>query len=431
MQAMVLRFTLLFVGMAFLSCSTVVMRPIDTKMLDFTPLSLSAATGSLSVCAPVQLPEGFQQKILIQESAQCSKAMVTLDAIADISDRTDMNTVNETGVSAGRFLYRTHETNKGRGAISVLDLQTGQAAVHSGKVFGGWEKLDGIEWTPWGTLLVGEEAGIYGRIFECRASGLRLTCEDRPAMGRMSHEGISVAEGGAVYLGDETDGGSIFKFVPNQYGDLRSGQLFALNIINGDDSICSGVTGTGFTATGQAEWIALSPGRNRVLTTPSINARAAAAEASVTRFCRPEDSEIIDGSLYVATTTTNTVLQIPITTDTPFVTEYVGIHVNINNEDDIPSYGLQSPDNLASDHAGNLYIVEDNDGKSDVWMATPDTDHDGKADFVVLFATLTTPGAEGSGFYISPTQPDLMFFNVQHAQDGNDMTLVISRPESK
>ncbi len=418
---------LILLAMTVMSCSSYIEKPTRHEPREFGVLASSAATESLSPCAPVALPQGYTQSILVQELSLCSSPQVTLDAVAGISDRTDMNTMNETGVNAGRYLYRTHETNEGRAAISVIDLETGQTAIHTGEAFGGWHSFDGIEWTPWGTLLAAEEAGAHGRVFECQAKELDLTCKDRPAVGRMSHEGIAVDTDGTVYIGDELDGGSIFKFVPENYGDLSSGQVFALNIINGGKTVCSGETGIGFTPTGQAEWVALSPGHNQVVTDPATNARAAAKEAGVTTFCRPEDSEIIDGNLYVATTTTRTVFQIPTTTDRPFVTEYAGINTNMNNESDVADYGLYSPDNLASDRAGNLYISEDNAGKSDIWMATPDKDLDGMADSVVLFATLTTEGAEASGIYFPPSAPTTMFLNVQHAENGNDMTLMISQ----
>jgi hypothetical protein len=98
----------------------------------------------------------------------------------------------------------------------------------------------------------------------------------------------------------------------------------------------------------------------------------------------------------------------------------------MNNENDVEDYGLASPDNLASDNAGNLYIVEDN-SPSDVWVATPDHDGDGTADSVSLFVTLTTPGAEGTGIYFPRTMPKTMFINVQHAADGNDMTMAVTK----
>jgi len=408
-----------------LSCSLAPQR----RAFTFVPLTQSAAPGSVPFCAPLVLPEGFTQSILVQEHPRCASAEHTRDVVLNTSDRTDMNTMNESGSDIERYLYRTHETDEGRGAISVFDLQTGQTSIHTGEDFGGWDRLDGIEWTPWGTILTAEEAGAYGRLFECDVDRLFLACVDRPAVGRMSHEGIAASADGSVYVVDEFDGGSIFKFVPDTYADLSSGQLFALNVQSDDLTICSETPGVGLTPTGYAEWVALTPGQNHVVTDPAYNARAAAREAGVTKFCRPEDVEIIDENLYVAATTTHTVFQISLATESPVVTEYVGINTNVNSEAAVPVYGLSNPDNLASDRAGNLYIVEDNAGQNDIWMATPDNDDDGVADSVTLFATLTTHGAEASGIYISPQEPTRMFLNVQHADDGNDMTLVITQDD--
>lgn len=398
-------------------------KPAVSGPFGFEPLTESAVPGSLPACAPFNLPKGFGQYVVLQENGACPGA-ATVDAVAGQNDLTDMNTVNETGAEVGRFLYRTHENGGGIGALSAMDLYTGETSVVTDETFGispGWSRLDGLEWTPWGTLLAAEENGAFGRMFECEVDGIEfLNCELREAVGLMSHEGIAVDGDGNVYVGDELNGGSIYKFVPDQYGDLSSGTLYALNI-PGSSTVCSGSTGVGVTPMGAAEWLELD-------VAPGQSARDAADLAGASDFCRPEDAEIIGPNLYFATTTTRNVLQIPLNTATPYVTEYFGINTNVNNESDVEEYGLYSPDNLASDTAGNLYIVEDN-SPADIWVAGKDLDGDGAADDVSLFATLTTPGAEGTGIYFARTMPGAMFVNVQHAADGNDMTVLLVKEE--
>ncbi len=396
----------------------------------FVPQSTSAAPGSEPACTPMALPTGFSQTILVAENDSCGTNHVVLDAVDGEEDLRDMNAVNETGKQVGRYLYTTHENGGGAAALSAIDLATGATEVYVASDFGiipAWSRLDGNEWTPWGTLLIAEENGASGRLFECYVDGLVVAdCVDRPAVGRMSHEGIAVDDYGILYLGDELNGGSIYRFMPTEYGDLSDGTLYALDI-PGSVTVCSGASGVGVTPTGSAQWVALVVGQNGVTTDPAIDARAAANEAGVADFCRPEDAELIGSNLYFATTTTKNVLRIPVDTATPLVTEYAGINTNMNNESDVSDFGLNSPDNLASDNAGNLYIVEDNSGESDVWVATPDKNSDGQADSVELFGTLTTPGAEGTGIYFPRTMPQTMLINVQHAADGNDMTLAISK----
>jgi secreted PhoX family phosphatase len=388
-------------------------KPSVRGPFSFDPLSQTAAVGSQPVCAPVALPDGFSQRVIVSGTGACGGSV--LDIYPGVADLTDMNAVNESGQHAGRYLYRTQELGT-NGSVSVIDLQTGEAKVLVQN--SGWRRLDGLRWTPWGTLLFSEEAGANGRLFEIVLDPhdpmTAAEVIDRPSVGRMSHEGISVDPQGNVYVGDEFNGGAIFRFVPDHYGDLSAGTLYALKIV--DESAAPGV------GTGTAEWVALVPGQNGVVTAPSMSARAAASEAGVTGYNRPEDYERIGQTLYFAATGTNNVYAVSLVGE-PFVTEFVAAGVNVGSA---AGFGLQDPDNLTSDNAGNLYIVEDN-SPADIWVATPDLNRDGRADSVVLFATLTTPGSEGTGIYFSPTQPRAMFLNVQHPSNNNDTTILITK----
>lgn len=53
-----------------------------------------------------------------------------------------------------RSLYWTHETRE-NAAVSLTDLETGETRLLAQR--SDWERFDGLEWTPWGTLLAGEE----------------------------------------------------------------------------------------------------------------------------------------------------------------------------------------------------------------------------------------------------------------------------------
>ena len=185
-------------------------------------------------------PDGFTQTKVSDET--------DLDIYAGQDDLDDMNTVNETGKQAGRYLYRTHEVDD-LGAVSVVDLWgirppkvlVKKATLRFPEITSATD-LDGIRWTPWGTILFAEEeleepvvgtqdfGHLYEIILDPSDPMVAIDVKDRPQVGRMRHEGIDVGPDGSVYVIDELDGGSIFRFVPDRRGDLSSGQLYALRL---------------------------------------------------------------------------------------------------------------------------------------------------------------------------------------------------------
>lgn len=65
---------------------------------------------------------------------------------------------------------------------------------------------------------------------------------------------------------------------------------------------------------------------------------------------------------------------------------------------------------------------------SDIWFASTETNAFDASIDVDLFASLTDPGAEGTGIYFSPLDSKTLYINVQHsaAEDG-DASWAISR----
>ncbi|OYY77833.1 MAG: phosphatase, partial [Hydrogenophilales bacterium 16-62-9] len=255
--------------------------------MSFNPIASSAygmENDADIATTPWVIPSGYVQSIVSDER--------NLDIYLG-NDWNDMNTVNETGKHAGRYLYRTHEvrgSNSARvdggsgGAVSVVDLETGVAKEVAGRA--DWEALDGIIWTPWQTILFAEEVidsvlpdpaapnAKSGLVYELRLDPKDLMSAEsvsvRPMLGALSHEGLEIDAEGNVYVIDEARTGAIYKFVPETYGDLSRGQLYALKVMNG-------------AKTGAAEWQALD------MAQVQISARVAAAAVGATEFCRPED----------------------------------------------------------------------------------------------------------------------------------------------
>jgi hypothetical protein len=395
----------------------------------FTPLPSSAwsemtTDPDVLDTRPFMIPAGFSQRILSDETR--------LDIYRG-NDWTDMQVLNETGKDAGRYLYRTHEVRRhndrlrdGRegGAVSVVDLVSGQTGLFATRE--DWEAVDGVLWTPWMSLLVTEEQkhdsspdphypdaarGLVYELFPKPGNPEQLAqAVARPLLGSLTHEGIEVDDEGNIYVIDEDDSGSIYRFVPDRFGDLASGRLFVLRVAEGAQ-------------TGPAEWVALKLDRK------SLDARSAARSKGATSFCRPEDLERIGAMLYAALTCEDgdgAVLSIQLATETPVVRYFVKPGHNVSRERSLlRRTGFRHPDNLANGPDGRLWISEDN-APGDIWVADPDSDGDGYSDGVELFASLRDEEGEPTGIYFGGI-PARLFVSVQHSSTGNDKTLVIEK----
>ena len=394
---------------------------------------------------PFVLPAGYTQHVVAREGD------------GGATDNWDMNTVNETGPSAGRFLFRSHETLE-NGQVSVTDLLTGETRVLIERA--DWNRMDGLVWTPWQTLLTAEEMrperqpstpdplvpqAQAGLVYEVDpTTGFAVP---RPALGAKAHEGIRFDTQGNVYGISETapstvvtpppvpgqpppvpraaPGGYIFKFVPDRRGDLSSGQLYALKIVNLTTA-----------RTGAAIWIPLD--RAAV----QVDADAEATRAGATGYARPEDVEIATSTgnnaggsnvLYVAVTDEHRVLRIDLREPhggadhhTAFVSDYVVRGVNAPMD-------FANPDNLALDKHGNLFITEDTRTPPgmDIWMAIAAPGQQETAHETVRFASLTDCEAEPSGIYFDRSGKGL-FVNVLHRggpEPRLDLGMMITRNE--
>jgi uncharacterized protein len=424
-----MKITTLFTALTLVSAGSVCASNSHSSHFGFGSIDSSADAANWDASAPWKLPKGFTQTVVSDESS-----LNIYDGGRD--DWHDMNTVNETGPMAGRFMYRTHElrypSNQPEGgAVSVVDLETGETRILIQDI--SYDALDGIRWTPWNTLVFAEEkAG--GRFFEIILSDDMMSAADvidHPAVGRLAHEGIELDSEGNVYIVDEHRGrtsgcngvtpcgGGVYKFVPDTFGDLSSGSLYVLKV-------------TGPDGTGLGEWVGpIDP----------YTAREAGTVAGGQSYQRPEDLEIIKNTLYIAVTEgprdennkeyyEGRVLSVNL--DTMKVSDFVKPNVNVSVEIGKPGEetfqtGFDSVDNLAETPDGKLMMIEDNK-PSDIWVASPETNEFGASEEVWLFGSLMDPGAEGTGIYFSPTDAKTLYVNIQHsvAEDG-DGTWAIRR----
>jgi hypothetical protein len=269
----------------------------------------------------------------------------------------------------------------------------------------------------------GPESGRY--IFQTHELGLGSNTG-------VSRTDLFTGQTKMVVQRNETNPGFIFKFTPDTYADLSSGQLYALRITN--------PTGD---RVGDAEWIPLD--RAAV----QVDANAAAAAAGATGYNRPEDVEIgtssgddhgPDNILYLAVTgpsnpVDNRVIAIDLheprggnNRSTAFVYDYVKWGLNVAQAD------FEMPDNVALDHDGNLFITEDpatapnTKRGDDIWVARPPAGKPHQpAVSVERFASLTDCGAEPTGIYVD-LRSNTLFVHAQHrGGDGLDKTVAILR----
>lgn len=420
-----------------------------TSFEDFTPMVGDTVAGSLPESAPFVLssPHFSQINIASRDVTQANR----FD-----SGNWDMHTVNENGPQAGRFLFTVFET--GQAGIQRTDLRTMQTETiwHSpaaAPALDSHRSFDASRWTPWGTFLTAEESwsdspatpSIYGRLFEVTnplAAPADIVIKHRDVLPRVSHEGLAFDKKNNLYFIDERNNSHIFKFTSaNPHADngddfFAAGQTFVLRVGNGDVK----------EATGAATWVPLTdnngvalPGAV-VVTDPNglsaIDGRATPKLPAFlgTAFDRPEDLEIKtlkNGKqmLFVATTTNNKVFSIDLRNDV------VKLFVDQNTMDMATGkpVGTQfkSPDNLAIDADGNIYIVEDQPGGfEDTWFAK-DENNDGVAEAVGKWASLTTVGAEATGLYFDPFKSNTAYINVQHPSSKVDRTIMFTTPCQK
>lgn len=428
-----------------LTCLATVAVAADTNFDDFTPMVGDVGTNTLPDAAPYKLSSPRFTQVSIVARGDAGNEVPGLPPRFD-SGNYDMHTANETGSDPGRFLFTVFET--GQAGIQRTDLRTMiTTTLWQSPNPGDYVSFDASRWTPWGGYLTAEESwsdpgaatSKYGRLFEVTnplADPTEIEFVHRDVLPRVSHEGTAFDRNNNFYFVDERNGSHIFKFTSvkpkAKSGDdfFAGGQTFVLRV--GDGSVNE--------ATGRAQWIPLTdvhgnplPGAV-IVTDPNgltaLDGRATPKLAAFrgTGFDRSEDLEVKTLNngrqlLYVATTTNHKVFAIDLQrTDVKLAVSRDTIDMATG---DPVGMDFTSPDNLAIDAEGNMYIVEDQPGGiEDIWFLK-DRNNDGVAEAIGKWASLSTAGAESTGLYFDKFNPNVAYINVQHPDNGVDRTIML------
>lgn len=433
-----------------------------TRFSDFTPLATSAGP-TADESAPITFGNlEFRQRSIADRNTQ-------LAALKPNFGSWDMNTVNETGARKGRFLFTVFET--GQSGVQRHDLRTGETdTIWQSPTPGGHISFDASYWTPWGTYITAEESwstagdpgypSPYGRLFELKNpltapaifdpvtafSNLGAEFVHQNVIPRTSHEGIQFDSAGNMYFIDELNGGNVYKYTPAaKFKDVLAGK--ADYFAGGQTSVLRVGDGATPNAVGAYIWVPFTtttgaplPGAVTITDARGVTSVDARNTTNLpafkgTDYQRPEDMVIqtVKGNqyLYMTTTTTHEVYRLNLKAKT------IAVFANRSTTDlatGLPvGTALASPDNLAVDHQGNVYIVEDRNGgvDDDIWFAK-DLNKDGDlfdaGEGIGRWASNGTPGSEFTGLYFDPRNKRRAWVNIQHPDSANDRTIEITIP---
>src|SRR5262245_15144999 len=132
-----------------LLAAAVVLIADGTRFSDFTPLTASAGP-TANEAEPITLSNAsFQQRSVDERNAQLAAGMPNTGAW-------DMIAGNETGPHKGRYLFTVFES--GQAGIQRHDLLNDVTdTIWISPTSGAYIRFDPAYWTPWGSIITGQE----------------------------------------------------------------------------------------------------------------------------------------------------------------------------------------------------------------------------------------------------------------------------------
>ncbi len=360
----------------------------------------------------------------------------------------------------------------GQSGVQRHEVATGRTeTIWFSPEFGGHVAFDASYWTPWGTYITAEEswcsdpagctASPFGRLFELKnpttapaiTEPLTETSNDgaefvhQNVIPRTSHEGIQFDKAGNMYFIDELNGGSLYKYTPAaSWGEIQAGR---------SDYFAAGQTSVLRVGDGN------TPNATGSLHVGAHHRRHRGRPARCDHHHRPQRRDIgrrsqhdrpagVQGHRLPAAgghaAPDSGRRRVPVCDDdhderglpagprtpTPSTCSPNRATTDLATGAAVGS-ALASPDNLAIDHDGNIYIVEDRNGgvDDDIWFArdlNQDGDLSDAGEGIARWASNGTVGSEFTGLYFDPTDKRRAWVNIQHPDSDNDRTIEITIP---
>jgi hypothetical protein len=442
----------------------------------FTPLTQSALVvppnGLAEISSPWVTPAGITQHNWVSlnevenQVLSPGQSIIRVPGMGTSASMFDMLACHPSGT----HLFIPHETPFGAGCTRY-DIYANKAEVifagdQRGSI-GDWSNdfgaFDPCRWTPNKTLFLAEEWAGLGRVVEIlnpMGEVGQIQWRVLNTIANVSHEGINFGHKwrNVIYFVDEWNSGSIYKYVIRDTRNYAlAGQTFVLRtdgfLASGGVAANNWNEGSNGTAVrdGIATWVPLTnyfgvplpgvtdpfrdgPTNDPRTNTNTMGGRPAADDVGGTPFGRPEDmvvSRLANGNevLYVTLTSENRVIAIETLTHTvgesggrAVVSTLVSGTTPKNLGHPSTTGVLNSPDNLAMDGLGNLYVIEDapngDAGGGDIWFVR-DTDNDGRAESLDHFLSVQADGSEATGMIFNPAVPTEFHVCVQHPDSTN------------
>lgn len=438
-----------------LAVSQMAIAGTDTFFIPLTESApVTAPNSSEEMTAPWVVPAGISQTNLTSLSeveSAIAQTVVRVPGLGTGASMFDMIAFDTTG----DYIFIPHETLVGAG-VTRYDIKNDEAQILFSGDMGGlngdwssdWGAFDPSTWTTNNTVFLAEEWSGQGRVIEVlnpMADPAEIEIRELESIPNVSHEGLRFSNNErALYFVDENNSGSIYKTVFKNKKDYAKGgttYVLKVNDYEGQGNQNYNHASNAGNRVGNATWVPLTTDEGAPLVSTNLfdnnlgssAGRMAADEVNATPYGRPEDIEVgtlANGRevLYFAATSEKTVYSVEmIGLKKAIVRVFADEDNTPKNLGHAPTTGtIDSPDNLAQDENGNIFIIEDwPNGSSvggDVWFAR-DVNGDGVAESVDHFMSIRAAGSEATGMIFNPKKPNEFVIAVQHP-DSTDLTSV-------